>query len=118
MTGAIDQRGRIQPIGAVTEKVEGFYAVCRDLGLTGDQGVIIPEANAGDLMLDAEVSAACEDGRFHVHAVTTVAEALALFTGMDIGEPDASGAYPSGTLLAVAKERASEFWRMARRRVE
>ena len=114
MTGAIDQLGRIQPIGAVTEKVEGFFSVCKAGGLTGAQGVIVPEANAGDLMLDEEAAAACAAGNFDVYAVATIHEALALFTGMPAGEYDAQRGYPDGTLLRLAQDKALEYWRMAR----
>ncbi len=114
MTGAIDQLGHIQPIGAVTEKVEGFFAVCKASGLTGTQGVIVPKANAGDLMLDEEVAEACAAGDFGVYAVETIHEALTLFTGMPAGERDAGGDYPEGTLLRLARDRALDYWRMAR----
>ena len=114
MTGAIDQLGHIQPIGAVTEKVEGFFAVCKEGGLTGTQGVIVPKANAGDLMLDEEVAAACASGDFGVYAVETIHEALTLFTGMPAGEYDAEEGYAKGTLLRLAQDRALDYWRMAR----
>ena len=112
MTGAIDQLGHIQPIGAVTEKVEGFFAVCKAGGLTGTQGVIVPGANAGDLMLDEEAAAACAAGNFDVYAVETIHEALTLFTGMPAGEYDAQRGYPDGTLLRLAQDKALEYWRM------
>ena len=118
MTGAIDQLGHIQPIGAVTEKVEGFFAVCKAGGLTGTQGVIVPRANAGDLMLDEEAAAACAAGNFDVYAVETIHEALTLLTGMPAGEPDADGNYPEATLLRLARDRALDYWRMARRGTE
>ena len=113
MTGAIDQFGHIQPIGAATEKVEGFYATCRDLGLTGNQGVIIPRANAGDLMLNPTVVAACEKGEFHVYAVETVQQALEIFTNQPAGQIDEAGNYPEGTLLHRAKSKALAYWKMA-----
>ena len=116
MTGAIDQLGHIQPVGAVTEKVEGFFAVCKEAGLSGTQGAIVPKANAGDLMLDSEVAGACEAGRFAVYAVATVHQALALFTGMEAGTHDAGTGYAEGTLLRLAQDRVHEFWRMSRAR--
>lgn len=114
MTGAIDQHGRIQPIGAVNEKIEGYYDVCSDVGLTGDQGVIIPRANARDLMLRPDVVDACAAGRFSIFAVDTIHQALEVFTGVPVGAPDGDGEYPEGTLLATAVERAGAYWRMAR----
>ena len=118
MTGAIDQLGHVQPVGAVTEKVEGFFAVCEEGGLSGTQGVIVPEANAGDLMLEPRVARACAAGDFAVYAVETIHEALALLTGMPAGERDAETGYAEGTLLRLAQDRAHEFWRMARARPE
>jgi len=113
MTGAIDQLGHVQPIGAASEKIEGFFDVCADAGLSGEQGVIIPRANLVDLMLREDVVAACAEDRFHVWAVESIGEALEIFTGCDAGEPDEEGLYPEGTLLARAVERAGEFWLMA-----
>ena len=110
MTGAIDQKGNILPIGAVNEKIEGFYDVCADLGLSGTQGVIIPAANAGDLMLRHDVVEACAEGRFGVYAVDTIHAALELFTGRPAGRRDASGRYPADSLLALAEQRARTFW--------
>ena len=106
ITGAIDQLGHIQPIGAATEKVEGFFAVCAEAGLTGGQGAIVPRANAGDLMLAPEVAEACAAGKFAVYAVDTVHQALALLTGMPAGEYDPEKGYPEGTLLRLAQDRA------------
>jgi len=114
MTGAIDQFGHIQPIGAATEKIEGFFDTCVDAGLTGEQGVIVPRANVKDLMLRHDVVEACEAGRFHVWAVGAIGEALEVFTGVRAGEADAHGRYPDGTLFALAIDQAGEYWRQAR----
>ena len=113
MTGAIDQHGHIQPIGAATEKIEGFFDACQDAGFTGTQGVIIPQSNVRDLMLRPDVVAACEAGQFRVHAVGTIHEALAIFTGVEAGKIDQDGNYPEGTLLALAVRRAYDYWKMA-----
>ncbi|MEE8141692.1 MAG: ATP-binding protein, partial [Planctomycetota bacterium] len=113
MTGAIDQVGNILPVGAVNEKIEGFYDVCQDLGLSGSQGVLIPQANTGNLMLRPDVQQACEQGKFQVYGVATVQEALEILTGMAAGERVDEGRYPQGTLLALAVERAYDYWRMA-----
>jgi len=114
MTGAIDQQGHIQAIGGVNEKIEGFFDTCKDLGLSGDQGVIIPRTNAGDLMLKPEVVEACEKGQFRVYAVSTVHEALEVLMGIPAGERDEDGLYPEGTLLAQAVDKAREFWLRSR----
>ncbi|MGE3163323.1 MAG: Lon protease family protein [Planctomycetota bacterium] len=113
MTGAIDQHGHIQPIGAVTEKIEGYFDVCQEIGLTGAQGVIIPSANVIDLMLRDDVVAACDVGRFHVYAVDRIHDALELFTGLPAGVLGDDGAYPDGTLLRRAVERAHDYWKRA-----
>ena len=113
MTGAIDQVGHVQPVGAVTEKIEGFFDTCQDLGLTGTQGVIIPQANRGDLMLRPDVVKACEAERFHVYAVETIQQALELLTGQPAGHRDPQGQYPEHTLLRLAMDRARDYWRMA-----
>jgi len=113
MTGAIDQLGHIQPVGAVAEKIEGFFDTCRDIGLSGTQGVIIPKANAGDLMLREDVVAACREGRFSVYAVEKVEEALSLLTGWAAGERDEEGRYAANSLLGLAEQKAFEYWVMA-----
>lgn len=110
MTGAIDQLGNIQPIGAANEKIEGFFDACQEGGLTGTQGVIIPQANVVDLMLRPDVYEACVAGRFHVYAAATIHDALELFTGVTAGQLDEDGNYPEGTLLDEAVERAFDYW--------
>jgi predicted ATP-dependent protease len=114
MTGAIDQHGHIQPIGAANEKIEGFFDICRELGLTGEQGVIIPRANVRDLMVRTDVVDACRAGTFHIHAVDSIQEAIETFTGRPAGVRGPDGCYPPGTLLALAVERAHAYWQMVR----
>ncbi|MHC4413798.1 MAG: Lon protease family protein [Planctomycetota bacterium] len=112
-TGAIDQVGHILAVGATTEKVEGFFDTCLDLGLTGTQGVLIPKSNANDLMLREDVVGACAAGRFHVYAVETVQQALELMTGVPAGTRDQRGVYDEGSLLALAVRQAHAYWRQA-----
>ena len=81
MTGPV-----IGAVSGVNEKVESFYRLCKARGLTGAQGVVLPRTNVPDLMLDPEVVAAVEDGRFHVHAVELVEQAIAIMTGQPVGE--------------------------------
>ncbi|MEZ6005635.1 MAG: ATP-binding protein [Planctomycetota bacterium] len=114
MTGAIDQFGNIQPIGGASEKIEGFFYACEDLGLTGDQGVILPAANLRNLVLRREVVEACRQGRFHVYAVDHISEALELFTGVPAGTADDEGQYPDGTLFAKAMDMLHEYWYRSR----
>ena len=98
VTGSVNQRGEIQPVGGVNEKVEGFFDVCRARGLTGAEGVLIPAANVRHLMLREDVVEAVRAGQFQVHAVSTVDEGIALLTGLPAGEPDADGRYPAGSV--------------------
>ncbi len=110
MTGAIDQMGHVQAVGGVNEKIEGFFDTCAGAGLTGEQGVIIPAANAAELMLRLDVVKACGKRQFRVYAVETIHEALEILTGMAAGRRGKEGSYPRGSLLALARERAHQFW--------
>ncbi|WP_243358704.1 Lon protease family protein [Fundidesulfovibrio terrae] len=105
VTGSVNQMGRVQPIGGVNEKIEGFFLCCRDKGLTGKQGVMIPRANVQDLMLREEVLEAVSKGEFHVWAVETVDEGIELLTGVPAGERGKDGKYAAGTINALADDR-------------
>ena len=91
VTGSVNQNGEIQAIGGVNEKIEGFYRVCKAVGLTGRQGVIIPEANVRHLVLHPEVVDAVREGRFHIYPVRTVDEGMEILTGLQAGEPGREG---------------------------
>jgi predicted ATP-dependent protease len=105
VTGAVDQHGRVQTVGGVTTKVEGFFAVCRARGLTGEQGVAIPAANARHLMLADDVVAAVAAGDFHVWTVDTVDEGIELLTGCPAGARDAGGVFPEGSVHRRVEDR-------------
>jgi len=105
VTGSVNQRGEVQAIGGVNEKIEGFFDVCRSRGLTGEQGVIIPTANVQHLMLRADVIAAAREGRFHIHAVDTVDQGIALLTGVLAGERGPDGTYPDDTVFGRVERR-------------
>jgi lon-related putative ATP-dependent protease len=98
VTGSINQYGQVQPIGAVNEKIEGFFEVCNARGLTGKQGVLIPAANVKHLMLRRDVVEAVEAGRFRVYGVADVDEAMELLTGVPAGHPDENGQVPEGSV--------------------
>ncbi|MEQ6917625.1 Lon protease family protein [Halomonas aquatica] len=109
VTGSIDQHGRVQPVGGVNEKIEGFFDVCRARGELEGQAVILPATNVEHLMLKAEVREAIEQGSFRVFAISRVDEALELLTGLSIGAPDVHGRFPEGSLDARMVERLTHF---------
>ena len=107
VTGSVSQHGRVQAIGGVNEKIEGFFDLCAARGLSGEQGVLIPESNVRHLMLREDVVAACAEGRFAIYPVTDVDAAIELLTGVPAGVPDAQGVVPEGSInWLVATELA------------
>jgi ATP-dependent Lon protease len=109
VTGSINQKGEIQPIGGVNEKIEGFYDVCSARGLKGTEGVIIPVQNVPDLMLDSEVVAAVEEGRFHIYPVRHVDEGIEILTGVKAGRKLKSGKYQKGTVNEMVRQTLHEM---------
>jgi lon-related putative ATP-dependent protease len=119
VTGSVDQRGQIQAIGDVNEKIEGFFDACRITGFTGNQGVVIPASNVPHLMLRRDIVNAAAEGRFAVYPIDTVDQGIELLTGVPAGEPDRNGEYPIGTLnqriaarLDAFAEKTAAFARM------
>jgi len=109
VTGSVNQHGIVQPIGGVNEKIEGFFDVCEERGLTGDQGVLIPASNTDQLMLRPDVVAAAEAGDFHVYPVETIDQGIELLTGVEAGQRDEQGTFPEGTLNARVEARLREY---------
>ncbi|MEO0102266.1 MAG: ATP-binding protein, partial [candidate division WOR-3 bacterium] len=109
ITGSVNQKGEIQPIGGVNEKIEGFFEVCKKRGLKGTEGVIIPERNLEDLMLKEEVISACREGKFHIYAVKMIDEAIEILTGVPVGERDEKGNYPEGTVNYLVAKKLKEY---------
>jgi lon-related putative ATP-dependent protease len=105
VTGSVNQKGEVQAIGGVNHKIEGFYDCCRAKGLTGNQGVMIPESNVLDLMLRKDVVEAVKKGKFHVYSVKTIDEGIEILTGKEAGEMKADGTYPEGTINALVNEK-------------
>ncbi|MDH5357762.1 MAG: AAA family ATPase [Gammaproteobacteria bacterium] len=109
ITGSMNQHGKVQAIGGVNEKIEGFFDICKKVNYTGEQGVIIPHANVQHLMLRQDVIDAVANQTFQIHAVETVEQALALLTDLTVGELDAGGNYPDGSFNA-AVARQIQLW--------
>lgn len=114
VTGSVDQLGNVQAVGGVSEKVEGFFEVCRARGLRGDEGVLVPASNVPHLVLRDEVVAAIEDGQFRVYPVRTLDEGLELLSGVPAGAPDAKGAFPPDTFNGRVAARLAELAAAAR----
>jgi len=118
VTGSVNQRGEIQPIGGVTWKVEGFYEVCKAKGLTGDQGVIIPEQNVRHLIVKEEVIQAAKDGTFHIWPVRTIDDGMEILTGVEAGEKDEKGKYPRDTVHGRVCSKLNAFAKALRESAE
>ncbi len=109
VTGSVNQKGELQPIGGVNEKIEGYFAVCKTLGLTGRQGVLIPVQNVPNLMLRDAVVDAVREGQFHIWAARTVDEGLEVLTGLPAGQVNGAGSFPEGTINHRVSARLIEF---------
>ena len=110
VTGSVNQRGQVQPIGGAMAKIEGFQDVCRARGLNGRQGVMIPKSNVPNVILRPDVAQAVAEGRFHVWAVETIEEGIELLTGMAAGERESDGQYSEGTLFRKVEDRLDDFY--------
>ncbi len=117
-TGAVSQKGEILPVGGVTQKIEGFFDLCKARGLTGKQGVIIPKANRHDLNLRQDVVDAVKEGKFHVWSVENVDEGVELLTGMKAGVADEKGRYPEGTLYHMVDKKLAHLSQLAKKEEE
>ncbi|MGD9283896.1 MAG: ATP-binding protein [Desulfobacterales bacterium] len=113
VTGSVNQKGQIQAIGDVNQKVEGFYEVCKEKGVTGQQGVIIPAANIQNLMLKKEVVDAVKKKQFHIYRVYTVEEGIEILTGKPAGKPNKKGIYPDGTVYGAVQQKLKEYIKRA-----
>ncbi len=109
VTGSVNQKGEVQPIGGVNEKIEGFFDLCKAAGRLGPAGVMVPARNVQNLVLRPDVVEAARQGRFHVYAVNTVDEGVAILTGSSAGERDPDGAYPDVTVNGRVQARLSAY---------
>ncbi len=109
VTGSVNQKGEIQPIGGVNDKIEGFYHVCKTKGLTGKHGVIIPIQNVMNLSLSDEVIESVKNKEFHIYAISTIEEGIEILTGVPAGRKDTSGNFPAGTINYLAYEKLKKY---------
>jgi len=109
VTGSVDQSGRVQAIGGVNEKIEGFFDLCRERGLTGEQGVLIPETNVKNLMLRSDVVEAVLAGKFQIYPIAHIDEGIEMLTGLPAGTPDRRGRYPRGTVNWAVAHRLAQM---------
>ena len=109
VTGSVNQKGEIQPIGGVNEKIEGFYQICKMRGLTGDQGVIIPHQNVRNLSLNDDIIDSVDKGLFHIYAVKTINEGIEILTGVPAGVKDENGEFQKGTINYLAYQKLKKF---------
>ena len=109
ITGSVNQLGEAQAIGGVNEKIEGFFDICAARGLTGEQGVLIPAANVGHLMLKSAVVEAAAQGRFHIHAISNIDEALAMLMGTPAGAQDVAGNWPADSINGLVATRLRQL---------
>ena len=109
VTGSVNQRGEVQAIGGVNEKIEGYFDLCVARGLDGTQGVLIPRANVQHLMLRPRVVQAAAEGRFHIFSAATIDEGIALLTGLPAGERGADGNFPEGSVNRLVEDRLISF---------
>ncbi len=109
VTGSINQHGDVQAIGGVNEKIEGFFDICTQQGLSGEQGVIIPRANVKHLMLKSEVIEAVKKGLFHIYAISHIDEGLEILMDMPAGEPDENNIFPENTINGIVQRKLKEL---------
>ncbi len=109
VTGSVNQKGFIQPIGGVNEKIEGFYQVCKTRGLNGEHGVIIPIQNVRNLHLSDEVISSVKEGKFHIYAISSLDEGIEILTGVPAGKKNKDGKYPAGSIKYLAYEKLKQY---------
>ena len=111
VTGSVNQKGNIQPIGGVNEKIKGFYSVCKQRGLNGEQGVIIPIQNVRNLHLPDEIIESVKEKKFHIYAVSTLDEGIEILTGVPAGKKNKNGEYPAGTINYLVSKKLEQYYK-------
>ena len=115
VTGSVNQKGQIQPIGGVNEKIEGFFQICKMRGLDGSHGVMIPVQNINNLQLSDEVVDAVKNKEFHIYAVSTIEEGIEVLTGVPAGKKDKEGNFPAGTINRLVYEKLKKYAKICER---
>jgi len=115
VTGSVNQKGDIQPIGGVNAKIEGFYQVCKMRGLNGNHGVMIPIQNVANLNLSDEVVEAVKDKKFHIYAISNIEEGIEILTGVPAGKKDKNGNFPAGTVNHLVYEKLKKYAKISAR---
>ena len=109
VTGSVNQKGEIQPIGGVNEKIEGFFQICKMRGLDGSHGVMIPVQNVKNLQLSDEVVEAVKNKEFHIYSISTIEEGIEVLTGVPAGKKDSSGKFPAGTVNYLVAQKLKKY---------
>jgi lon-related putative ATP-dependent protease len=109
VTGSVNQKGEVQAIGGVNQKIEGFFELCKARGLTGEQGCLIPQSNIQNLMLKQEVLDAIKEGKFHIWSISTIDEGIEVLTGVPAGEMKSDGSWDKGTINHLVQERLNQL---------
>ena len=109
VTGSVNQKGQIQPIGGVNEKIEGYFQICQVRGLDGSHGVMIPVQNVDNLQLSDEVIEAVKNKKFHIYAVSTIEEGIEVLTGVPAGTKDKDNHFPAGTINYLVYEKLKKY---------
>ena len=109
VTGSVNQKGQIQPIGGVNEKIEGYFQICKMRGLTGEHGVMIPVQNVDNLQLSTEIVEAVKNKLFHIYSVSTIEEGIEVLTGVPAGKKDKNGLFPAGTVNYLVYEKLKKY---------
>ena len=109
VTGSVNQKGQIQPIGGVNEKIEGYFQICKMRGLTGEHGVMIPVQNVDNLQLSDEIIDAVKNKKFHIYSVSTIEEGIEILTDVPAGKKDKNGNFPAGTVNYLVHEKLKKY---------
>ena len=109
VTGSVNQKGQIQPIGGVNEKIEGYFQICKMRGLDGSHGVMIPIQNVANLQLSDEIINAVKENKFHIYSISTIEEGIEILTGVPAGKKDENGHFPAGTINDLVYQKLKKY---------